>query len=120
VLTGDRPAGAGTTLARGGSSIWVQSPSGQPTFGGSVTFGYASSTATSVQLWCYQPVSSTRLVFADARMLYSGGVGYGEPFVLGPSAAWTGGAATCKAMLGHRSNSGKYMVEASITFGVAP
>ena len=101
------------------SSIWIED---SPTlsFGQPVAFGYDSDRATSIQLHCFQPVGTTNLVFADSRMLFEGGWGYGEPFYLGPSAAWTEGAATCKAMLGHRLNSGKYMIEASLTFDVAP
>ncbi len=121
-----QPVGAGDAFAATGkAAIWVDSSSytaatTQLVFGQDVTFDWRSDTAQSIQLHCYQPVGSDRLVFADSRMLYEGGWGYGVPFVLGPSASWTGGAATCTAMLGHRTNAGKYRVEATVTFDVAP
>ena len=123
VATGDAPGSADTALARGGSAIWIEGSAERAanlSFGQEVTFGYRSSGATSIQLQCYQPAGSDRLVFSDFRMLFEGGLGYGKAFDLGPSAAWTDGAADCKAMLGHRSKSGKYMVEASLRFDVAP
>jgi hypothetical protein len=124
VATGAAPTTADQALARGGSAIWIDESSVRSTsnlrFGQSLKFGYRSDAATSIQLQCYQPVGSDRLVFSDFRMLFEGGLGYGEPFDLGPSAAWTDGAASCKAMLGHRSKSGRYMVEASLRFDVAP
>jgi hypothetical protein len=123
VTTGGAPGAADNALARGGSAIWIEGSSARAAdlaFGRQVTFGYRSDSATSIQLQCYQPVGSDRLVFSDFRMLFEGGLGYGEPFDLGPSAAWTDGAASCKAMLGHRGKSGRYVVEASLRFDVAP
>ena len=55
-------------------------------------------------------------MFAASGMLAAGDTA----FTLGPSLAWTGGAADCTGMLGHRSKSGRYVVEASVDFGVAP
>jgi hypothetical protein len=124
LAAGEAPAGADAALARGSSAIWIDASSVKSTttlvFGQALRFGYRSDTATSIQLQCFQPAGSDRLVFSDFRMLYPGGLGYGEPFALGPSASWTDGAATCKALLGHRSKSNRYMVEASLPFAVAP
>ena len=136
LATGLRPAGADSVFAaRGGngngggnggaSAIWIDQSSLRSTdatlhFQDSLGFGYTSDSATSIQLQCFQPVGSDALVFSDFRMLFEGGVGYGEPFTLGPSLAWTGGEASCTGILGHRSNSGRYMVEATVDFPVAP
>ncbi|HEY3412772.1 MAG TPA: hypothetical protein VGM51_06910 [Armatimonadota bacterium] len=123
VVTRGDPAGADTALAKGGSSLWIAgatSRSPQLTFGQVMAFGYKSTSASSIQLHCYQPAGTGRLVFADSQMLSGDASGLSDPFELGPSAAWTSGAATCKGMLGHRSNSGKYIVEDSVTFDVAP
>lgn len=124
VATGHGPAGAGAALARGGSAIWIDQSSyrsaGELSFGQDVNFGYRSDSATSIQLHCFQPAGSDRLVFADSRMLTADGWGYGTPFYLGPSGSWTEGAASCKAMLGNRSQSGKYRVEATVSFDVEP
>jgi len=126
---GTGPAGADSVFAArggnggGGSTIWVdtstlRSADGTLQFGESLNFGYRSDTAQSIQLQCFQ--SAGTLVFADSRMLFEGGLGYGEPFTLGPSLAWTGGEATCTGALGHRSHSGRYVVEAQVDFAVAP
>ncbi len=101
-------------VAAQGASISLDQPA--PTFGDAVTFTWDSPQAQSIQLHCYQPAG--RLVFADARMLYEGGWGYGVPFVLGPSASWTGGDADCTAMLGYRAKSGHYRILASTSFHV--
>lgn len=126
-LGGFSPGGADSALAarggngNGGSSIWIatstaRTADGGLQFGQSLTFGYTSDTAQSIQLRCYQPADA--LVFSAAQMLFEGGLGYGQPFTLGPSLAWTSGAASCTASLGHRSNSGRYVVEATVTFAV--
>jgi hypothetical protein len=118
-LGGNSPGGADPVLAaRGGnSSIWIEAPTartddGGLRFGGAVTFGYRSDSAQSIQLQCFQGT----LVFAASRMLSGGDTA----FDLGPSVAWTGGAAECTGMLGHRSKSGRYVVEAKVDFAVAP
>jgi hypothetical protein len=129
-IGGTVPAGAQSVFAarggnagtngHGGSSIWIESTTvrtvdGSLAFGSTVAFGYSSDTAQSIQLQCSQ---SGVLVFADSRMLSESGSGYGESFAIGPSLAWTGGAADCTALLGHRSNNGRYFVEASVDFAV--
>ncbi len=116
-LGGSSPGGADQVLAgRGGSSIWIDDASGRTAdgglqFGDDVTFGYRSGTAESIQLHCFQ---GGDLVFARLGMLSRGD----NAFTLGPSPAWTDGAADCTAMLGHRAKSGKYVVEAKVAFGV--
>jgi hypothetical protein len=117
-LGGSAPGGADPVLAaRGGSSIWIEGASARTADGGlqygdDVTFGYRSDSAQSIQLQCYQGT----LVFAASRMLSAGDTS----FALGPSLAWTGGAADCSGKLGHRSKSGRYVVEAHVDFAVAP
>lgn len=108
-------AGVGDTDARR-ASIWVmdsaRSDDGALHYGDSVTFGYESSSAQSIQLACYQ---GGGLVFGAAAMVDGGS----EAFDLGPSMAWSGGDASCEAKLGHRAKSGKYVVEATVSFDVA-
>ena len=116
-LSGSAPGGADPVLAaRGGSSIWIEGASTRTTdgglqFGDAVTFGYRSDSAQSIQLHCFQE----GLVFAASGMLSQGDTA----FTLGPSLAWAGGAADCTAMLGHRSKSGRYVVEAKVDFAVS-
>ena len=81
-----------------------------PSFGDQVTFTWSSNRAESIQLQCSQ---SGFLVFADGQLVRNDPV-----FTLGPSLAWKGGAADCTALLGHRARSGRYMVEATVEFGV--
>jgi hypothetical protein len=128
LLGGSSPSGADSALAArggnggGGAALWIETSTardsdGSLRFGGEVAFGYRSDTAQSIQLQCFVDGG---LVFADARMLFEGGAGYGEPFALGPSVSWTAGAADCTASLGHRARNGRYVVEASMGFAVAP
>jgi|SRR6185369_7146344 hypothetical protein len=124
MVTGRGPA-AGSAFARGGSDIWIAQSSlraadGSLQFKDEVAFGYRSDQAQSVQLQCYQPVGGSTLVFSDSQMVDGSGSGVSNPFTLGPSLAWDGGAASCKALLGYRANSGKYMVVAKVAFDVAP
>ena len=118
-LGGHAPGGANSVLAArgGGSSIWIEGAGARTADGGlqygdNVTFGYRSDSAQSIQLHCYQE----GLVFAASGMLSAGDT----TFALGPSLSWTGGAADCSANLGHRSRSGRYVVEAHVDFAVAP
>jgi hypothetical protein len=108
-------AGVADTDARR-ASIWIMDSSrdsdGSLHYGESVSFGYESSSAESIQLHCFQDGG---LVFADSGMVN----GSAESFDLGPSMAWSGGDASCEALLGHRAKSGKYVVEAKISFSVA-
>ncbi len=127
LLGGSSPPGADPALAarggngNGGSALWIEASTlrdeGALHFGQDVAFGYRSDTAQSIQLQC---TVDGGLVFADARMLFEGGAGYGEPFALGPSISWTDGSADCTASLGHRSRNGRYVVEATLGFAVAP
>ena len=118
-LGGYSPGGADPVLAArgGGSSIWIEDASARTAdgglqFGDAVSFGYRSDSAQSIQLHCRQ---GGNLVFAASGMLSDGETA----FVLGPSPAWTSGAADCSGMLGHRSKSGRYVIEAKVDFGVA-
>jgi hypothetical protein len=124
LLAQSAPAGASGVQAakggNGGATIWIESATildadGGLRFGSEVMFGYRSDAAQSIQLQCFV---GGGLVFADAHMLFEGGWGYGEPFTLGPSVSWTGGAADCTAMLGHRARNGRYVVEATVGFAV--
>jgi hypothetical protein len=121
VVTGRDPATPGA-LARGSSDIWIANSDAAAKaglrFGDQVAFGYRSDTAQSIQLQCFKPGTSS-LVYSTGQLV-TGASGTSDPFRLGPSAAWPDGAADCKALLGHRARSGKYMVEARVAFDVAP
>jgi hypothetical protein len=120
------PAGADAVQAAkggsgaGGASLWIETASLRDAdglhFGADVMFGYRSELAQSIQLQCF---IDGGLVFGDARMLFEGGAGYGEPFTLGGSLSWTEGAADCTATLGHRARNGRFVTEATLGFAVA-
>ena len=72
-LGGYAPSGADPVLAArgGGSSIWIEDAAARTAdgglqFGDSVTFGYRSDSAQSIQLHCFQ---AGTLVFAASGML---------------------------------------------------
>lgn len=48
---------------------------------------------------------------------FPGGLDYGTPFYLGPSASWTGGAADCTVTVFHLSNN-KMVADATTSFHV--
>lgn len=70
---------------------------------------------SSIQLQCFQ---DGVLVFAAAHSANPGGYGYGDPFQLGPSSVWTGGAADAVAVLGHRTKGGKFISDDEVEFPV--
>lgn len=85
-------------------------------FGDEVTFSVVTDEpASTIQLHVYQ---EDVLVFADSHAAFPGGYGYDDPFTLGPSASWTGGAAEATAMLGHRRKNGRFVVDAQVSFPV--
>lgn len=84
-----------------------------------VSFGHTSNNdAPWLVLECYQ---NDRLVFWQNRAGFEGGFGYGQPFTLGPSLAWTGGEADCVGILGHyHRKTGRFMQDATVDFHVMP
>ena len=68
-------------------------------------------------LWlkCYQ---GGALVLATDHAGFEGGWYNGDPFWLGPSQTWTGGAADCTLPVIHRSHS-KVITDATTSFSVA-
>ncbi len=90
-----------------------------PVFESDVTFTVTDANLDehpTIQLQCFQ---DGQLVFATAHAAYPGGYGYGDPFKLGPSYAWSGGAAEGHAVLGHRnSHNGKFVVDAETSFAI--
>jgi hypothetical protein len=122
-MVNGRAPSTGSVFAKGGADIWIASSSLTTSdsalhFTDSVSFGYQSDKSQSIQLQCFQPGSSN-MVFSATEQV-SGTSGISDPLALGPSPAWTGGAASCQALLGYRANSGKYTVVAKVAFDVAP
>lgn len=120
---GNAAAAGGGGNGGGGnaSSIWVDTDSyrsdGVMNYKDTMSFGYTTSEQyASIQLQCFQ---NGFLVFSASHAAYEGGYGYGQPFQLGPSYAWSGGAAQCVGILGHRASNGRYVEDASTNFDVA-
>lgn len=129
--SGDAMAGG-----KGGSSIWIDASSyraadGKLHVGQSVMVGFKTSyvdttggTGPWLQLQCYRAGSGYEgqldgvLILSDSRAGFPGGWGYGTPFTLSGT-SWHLGPANCKAVVGHKTNSGRFMVEASTSFYVA-
>lgn len=113
------------------SSIWVESSytarSAESSMhhGDPVAFGFTTkywddvyNTGPWLRLQCYVGGS---LVYWANRAGFEGGYKYGEPFELGPSLAWPSGEADCQGVLGHKHpKNGKFVVEATVDFPVAP
>src|SRR4051795_13434205 len=107
MVNGRAPA-TGSVFAKGGADIWIASSSLSAADSGlhfkdSVAFGYQSDKAQSIQLQCFQPVGSSNMVFSGSEQV-SGTSGISDPLALGPSLAWSGGGASCQALLGYRAN----------------
>lgn len=112
----------------GRSAIWVDQSSyrtddGALHYGQEVSFGYrtdyydaSGGTGPWLHLHCFR---NGNLIYADSRAGFPGGKGFGAPFNLGPSAAWSGGEADCTGILGHRTRSGKFRTDATTEFHVS-
>jgi hypothetical protein len=133
LATGGNPGGAGSTLARGGSDIWIQDTaarSGGLDQGEEVSFGFKTSywdadggTGPWLQLQCFRDGTGWEgqndgvRILSASRAGFEGGWGYGVPFELA-SSSWHEGPADCTGFLGHKSKSGKWMTEATVGFHV--
>src|SRR3954447_20370926 len=95
-LAGKKPGG-GTT---GGSYTITLSPTGSYYFGESVyaTTNVPESLGPFISMKCYQ---NGVLVGTTDHAAFPGGWYFGWAFSLGPSAAWTGGAADCAFTVTH-------------------
>jgi hypothetical protein len=115
----------------GGSSIWIEdaylarSADGAMHHGDPIAFGFTTKywdadggTGPWLRLQCYY---GSTLVYWENRAGFEGGYKYGEPFQLGPSAAWSSGDADCVGIVGHENRkSGKFRAEAKVEFHVMP
>lgn len=117
---GGKPAGNNGGGVTGGGTIslvLLNSTDGLPHFGQKVTF--AVSTTVTSQPWvvakCYQ---SGVLVYSQANGIFP--TSLGQIFTLGPTPAWSGGAADCTAYLQDwtRYSKGKVVTLASMNFQV--
>jgi hypothetical protein len=104
-----------------------------PTVGNCITFDFKTSywdptngTGPWLQLQCfragedyeYEGQLSGGMILADSRAGFPGGWKYGVPFVLAGT-SWHLGPANCTIQVGHKSKSGKFMVDASSRFFVS-
>jgi hypothetical protein len=118
---GGKPGGngGGGTTAGGGtiSLVLLNSTDGLAHFGQKVTFGVATTVTT--QPWvvakCFQ---NGALVYSQANGIFP--TSLGQVFTLGPTPAWSGGAADCTAYLQDwtRYSKGKVVTLASMNFHV--
>lgn len=110
---GGKPGGAGGTI----ELVLLESTDGLAHYGQKVTFS-VSTTATDypwVVAKCYQ---NGTLVYEQANGIFP--TSLGQNFTLGPTPAWSGGAANCTAYLQDWSNysRGKVVTLASMDFDV--
>jgi hypothetical protein len=112
--------------AKGGHNA-DPSPTVSVSPGGNYTFGEAINLTTNVPPypnnagpWIEMKCSQNGVVVGTSDEAgFPGGVGYQDPFYLGPSAAWTGGAADCTVTVFHlNSNSTKLVTDATTSFHV--
>lgn len=118
---GGKPGGGGGgTGTSGGGTIalvLLNSTDGLPHYGQKVTF--AVSTTATTQPWvvakCYQ---NGTLVYQQANGIFS--TSLGQIFTLGPTPAWSGGAADCTAYLQDWTgySKGKIVTLATLNFHV--
>jgi hypothetical protein len=88
-------------------------------FGQSITVStdtpvYPDGAGPYIWLKCYQ---SGTLVLATDHAGFADGWYYGDPFWLGPTQMWSGGAATCTVTVVHQSHN-KIVTDATTTFEV--
>jgi hypothetical protein len=93
--------------------------------GGPYSFGQAVYVTTNAPIYpnnagpwigmkCYQ---NGILVGTGDQAGFPGGVGYNDPFVLGPTMMWSGGSADCTVTVLHQT-SGKLVTDATTSFHV--
>ena len=91
-----RPGGGGGTTSGSGTIALtlLNSTDGLPHFGQKVTFAVSATTTTQpwVALECFQ---NGTVVYKQANGIFANSLN--QVFTLGPTPAWTGGAADCKA-----------------------
>jgi hypothetical protein len=115
---GGKPSGGGTPVGGGTLStpkmVADLNGDGQPSFRDTVTF-VVQTTSTAypyVTLRCYQ---GGTLVSSDSNAMFTHSLD--QNFTLGPTGAWTGGAANCTANLENRdAKNGSIVVLASTSF----
>jgi hypothetical protein len=113
---GGKPGGGG-----GGSSTVSVDPAGPYHFGQAVYVTtnapiYPNNTGPWISLECYQ--NGVKVGGAD-HAGFPGGWYYGDPFYLGPSQMWTGGAADCTVRVYHQQNR-RTVTDATTSFHVEP
>lgn len=113
---GGKPSGGSTGS---GSYTVTVDQAGPYQFGQSVTFTtntpvYPNGAGPYLWLKCYQ---GSTVVGTDDHAGFPGGWYYGDPFWLGPSQSWSGGAADCTLTVVHTSNN-KIVTDARTSFHV--
>jgi len=114
---GKGAGGAGGNSA--GSTTVTVTPGGPYTFGEPVWVTtnapiLPNNAGPWIELMCY---SNGTLVGSGDHAGFSGGMGYNDPFYLGPTQSWSGGAADCTVTVFHQ-DSHKFVTDASTTFHV--
>lgn len=116
--------GGGSGGAGGGSSITLVTMGGSgaaatasPSFGQQVTFAVSTNKTDAPWVWlhCYQ---GSVLVYSESHAMFASS-GDSGVFSLGPSFGWTGGAASCTALLVEPLRQGNSQVLATTSFDVS-
>jgi hypothetical protein len=111
--------------AKGGKADPTAGINVSPT--GTYTFGQAIDVTTNIPAypnnagpWIEMKCSQNGVVVGTSDEAgFPGGVGYQDPFYLGPSASWTGGAADCTVTVFHLNSSNtKLVTDATTSFHV--
>lgn len=75
---------------------------------------YADNAGPWIELMCYQ---DGVVVGSGDHAGFPGGLGYNDPFDLGPTMSWSGGAADCTVTVFHQSNN-RIVTDAATSFHV--
>ena len=110
--------GGNQNSAGSGSTVTV-TPGGPYSFGEAVHVTtnaplYPNNAGPWIELMCYQ---NGVVVGSGDHAGFSGGMGYNDPFNLGPTMSWNGGAADCTVTVFHQSNN-RIVTDASTSFHV--
>jgi hypothetical protein len=102
----------------GGTAVTV-TPGGPYSFGQAIYVTtnapiYPNNAGPWIELMCHQ---NGVLVGSGDHAGFAGGLGYNDPFNLGPTMVWSGGAADCTVTVFHQS-SGKLVTDAATSFHV--
>jgi hypothetical protein len=112
-------AGKGHGAGKLGDPSVTISPAGPYSFGEPIYVTtdaptYPNNAGPWIELMCYQ---NGGVVASGDHAGFPGGMGYNDPFNLGPTMSWSGGAADCTVTVFHQSNN-RFVTDASTSFRV--